>query len=198
VKLTLKRLKKLGAWITLIALCWLIYLGNSIWKFGNKDHSHGSDCIIVLGAGVSGEEPSPVFVERIRHGVSLHQKGTADYLIFTGGIGENATLSEAEAASRLAIKWGVSPSKILKDTQSKTTRENLLQAQTLMRKTNLSSAIIVSDPLHLKRASIMAKDLGLVSMTSATSTSRYRSAQTKSEFLLRELFFYHYYLLTGN
>ena len=58
--------------------------------------------------------------------------------------------------------------------------------------------MIVSDPLHLRRAAMMAKDLGISAVTSPTATSRYRSARTQLNFLLREIYFVHQYLLTGH
>lgn len=60
------------------------------------------------------------------------------------------------------------------------------------------SAIIVSDPLHLKRASVMADDLGISAVTSPTPSSRYRSLKTKLGFLVREVHFYNHYAVTGN
>ncbi|MDT4875993.1 hypothetical protein FQZ97_1114050 [compost metagenome] len=67
----------------------------------------------------------------------------------------------------------------------------------VMRRTNLRSAVIVSDPLHLRRAQTMADDLGIQAVTSATPTTQYRSVSARSMFLLRERYFYHHYLFTG-
>jgi carboxypeptidase Taq len=49
----------------------------SIVKFGSQDFSKQADCIIVLGAAVDGNQPSPVFEERLRHGVALYEQGLA-------------------------------------------------------------------------------------------------------------------------
>jgi uncharacterized SAM-binding protein YcdF (DUF218 family) len=68
----------------------------------------------------------------------------------------------------------------------------------LMEKNNLRSAIIVSDPLHMKRAVMMARDLKIAAVSSPTPTSMYRTWKTQSGFLLRELYFSHHYLVTGN
>jgi uncharacterized SAM-binding protein YcdF (DUF218 family) len=67
-----------------------------------------------------------------------------------------------------------------------------------MKTHNLKSAIIVSDPLHMKRAMMMADDLGIEAVSSPTPTTRYRSLRTKLGFLVRELYFVHHYVLTGN
>ena len=66
-----------------------------------------------------------------------------------------------------------------------------------MRQNGLVTAIVVSDPLHMKRALRMARDLGIEASEGPTPTSRYRSWQAKGSFLLRELYFYHHYMATG-
>lgn len=42
-----------------------------------------ADAAIVLGAGIWGDEPSPVFKERINHGIWLYENGYVNQLIFT-------------------------------------------------------------------------------------------------------------------
>lgn len=67
-----------------------------------------------------------------------------------------------------------------------------------MREHGLKSAIIVSDPLHMKRALMMAEGLEIDAVSSPTPTTRYRSLQSKLGFLFRELYFFHHYLITGD
>ena len=55
---------------------------------------------------------------------------------------------------------------------------------------SMNTAIIVSDPLHMKRAMLMANDYGITAYSSPTPTSMYRSAKTQLPFLGREVFFY--------
>lgn len=73
---------------------WLLIVGSNIWRFGYTDYSRRSDCAIILGAAVSGALPSPVFEERIKHGISLYDSGKVSTLIFTGGYGESHSHSE--------------------------------------------------------------------------------------------------------
>ena len=55
---------------------------------------------------------------------------------------------------------------------------------------SMDTAIIVSDPLHMKRAMLMAKDYGIEACSSPTPTTMYKSAKTQIPFLAREVFFY--------
>jgi uncharacterized SAM-binding protein YcdF (DUF218 family) len=58
----------------LTLLTWIVLSAYSIASYGNYSYEKPADGIIVLGAAVFGTEPSPVFRERINHGVELYQK----------------------------------------------------------------------------------------------------------------------------
>lgn len=152
---------------------------------------------VVLGAAVHGENPSPVFEQRIRHALELYRLGTVDRLLFTGGTAAGGRVAEAEVARGYALRRGVPGGAILIESRSRTTRENLLEARKLMRAHRLSSAAIVSDPLHLARALRMARDLGIDACPAPTPTTRYRSWRAKAGFMAREMVFYTGYLVTG-
>lgn len=147
------------------------------------------DCAIVLGAAVDITKPTPVYEARLRHGVELFQQKTVSTLIFTGGLGDGDRLSEGEVGAIYAENQGIPKDKIFFEQQSKTTPENLIEAQKVMAKNNLNSAIIISDPLHLLRSLKIAQWLGIKAGTSATPYSRYQSWKTKLPFLLRETYF---------
>lgn len=195
---TKKRIKRIVLGLIIAVTIWCVIVATSIWRYGDRDEVVKSNCIIVLGAAVEGENPSPVFTERIRHGIHLYETGYAPKLIFTGGYGEGHKYSESGVGSIFATQRGVSVNDIYIEEKSRTTQQNIAEAAALMKTHNLKSAIIVSDPLHMKRAMMMADDLGISAVSSPTSTSRYRSLRTKLGFLVRELYFVHHYVLTGN
>lgn len=170
----------------------------SIWRYGSHDGAVKADCIIVLGAAVRDQDPSPVFTERIRHGINLYESGYAPKMIFTGGYGEAQKFSESGVGMLVATTHGVSADDIYIEEKSRTTQQNIAEAAALMKTHGLKSAIIVSDPMHMKRAMMMADDLGIAAVSAPTPTTRYRSLRTKLGFLIRELYFVHHYVLTGN
>ena len=61
----------------------------------------------------------------------------------------------------------------------------------------LRTAVLVSDPLHLRRAIWMADDLGIAAVSSPTPTTRYRSLKTKLRFLRHELYYWHHDAFSG-
>ncbi|MEA5577281.1 YdcF family protein [Anabaena sp. UHCC 0451] len=167
----------------------------SIYFYGNN-HTHiQADAAIILGAAVWGEKPSPVFQERINHAITLYKNDHVGTLIFTGGVGSGDELAEAIVGKRYAVNKGVKTSDILMETTSRTTYQNLQNASEVVAVYPFKKFLIVSDPLHLKRAVLMARHLGLDAHPSSTPTTRYQSLNRKLPFLMRETYFYFVYLL---
>lgn len=173
-----------------LILVYLLCTAVSIVSYAKVDEKQEADVAIVLGAGVLGNEPSPVFRERINHGIWLYENGYVDMLLFTGGIGDGMTESDAAVAKRYALSQGIPEENILVEEESHITQENIANAKIIMDANHLATAIIVSDPLHMKRAMLMARDYGIDAFTSPTPTSRYITWKTKLPFLAREEFFY--------
>lgn len=180
-----------------VLLAWIGLVGWSIVAAGEESTSRNADAAIILGAAVYGAKPSPVFEERIRHAVGLYKAGRVRKLIFTGGYGERSQFAEAEVARNYALREGIPEHAIAIELVSRTTKANLVEARRLLRENGAASTLLVTDPLHMKRALRMSHDLGIAASPSPTPTTRYRSWRTKSGFLLREIYFYHVYLLTG-
>lgn len=173
----------------------LAVLALDIYRFGLERDSSPADAAIVLGAAVWGDAPSPVFRERINHAIHLYQTGTVRYLVFTGGVGAQDQLAESVVASRYAIAHGVNPNDTWCETTSRITWGNLQGAKQIADLQGFNRVVIVSDPLHMRRSLMMARDLGLAAYSSPTPTTRYTGFKSQVSFLGRELFFYSLYLL---
>lgn len=185
------RWRKILAVITLAAIGYIAYTAIGIARYSNVDETCVAGAAIVLGAGVWDDKPSPVFEERIKHAIWLYENNYTDILIFTGGTGEGKQYSEASVAKRYAMQCGLPENKIFIEEQSVITQQNLEYAAAILQKQNISSALIVSDPLHMKRAMLLANDyLPAQAYSSPTGTSKYTSFGAKAEFLAREVFFY--------
>ncbi|WP_034869141.1 YdcF family protein [Clostridium lundense] len=150
-------------------------LGVSIYNFGKNSKGEKSDCIIVLGCSVYGENPSPFLQWRTEEGYRLFKEGYADFIIVSGGKGPGESISEAEAMKRYLLKKGVKEEFIIKEDQSKTTMENLINSKRIMEKKGFNKSIIVSNKYHLKRASLMAKKVGIDASFSGVYVSDYKS-----------------------
>jgi len=178
-------------WLLLAPLLWLAGVAAWIVWTGQLDQAAPADAIIVLGAAAYDTRPSPVFQERIRHGLDLYQRGYAPVLLFTGGYGNGARYAESQVARRYALRQGVPESAILIESTSRNTRENLQQARKLMQQHDLHRVIVVSDPLHMSRALRLSRELGIDALGSPTPSTRFRTVQTQWRFLLQEVYFFH-------
>ncbi len=162
----------------------------SIVIYSSKDETRDADCIIVLGAAVYGDSPSPVFRERIEQGIRLYNGGYSGKIIFTGGIGSDGGMAESEAAKKYALEKGIPEEDIFTETRSTITQENLEFAMEIMDREGFETALIVSDPLHMRRAMTLAEYYGIEAYSSPTSTTMYRSLGTQFPFLMREAYYY--------
>lgn len=175
-----------------LLLLWLLGVAAWIIWVGDRDQAAPADAIIVLGAAAYDAKPSPVFEERIRHGLDLYQQGYAPKLIFTGGFGgARARFSESQVARRYALRQNVPDRDILIETRSRTTRQNLVEARQLMAEHGMHKVIVVSDPLHMARALRLSRELGIDALASSTPSTRFRSFHTSWRFLLQEIYFFH-------
>ena len=193
-----KRILKKGL-LTFIILfiIYVLYVAFDICFYGNVDEKTNADAVVVLGVGVSGDIPLPVFLERINHGIWLYKKGYVDKIIFTGGKGKNSEYSDAFIARKYAIENGVAFEDIFIEELSTITQENIFYANEIIKNNEMSDVIIVSDPLHMKRAMLMAKDNAVTAYSSPTPTTKYKTLKTKLPFLAREIFFYIGYKVFG-
>lgn len=185
-----KKIKWLLFSIGIVLILYILATTISIWNYGKIDEKQSADVAIVLGAATVNGAVTPVFQERINHGIWLYQNGFVKTLIFTGGIGEGNEKSDAWAAKQYAIEQGIPESVILLEEKSTITQENIENAKKIMDDNCYNTAIIVSDPLHMKRAMLMADDNGIKAYSSPTPTSRYITVKSKFSFLAREEFFY--------
>ena len=183
----------------LVTLCILVLavgvLASRIYSYRNATSDAPADAAVVLGAAVWTSQVSPVFRERINHGIDLYQKRQVQKLIFTGGQGNPGEPTESSAARQYALLRGVPAADILIEEKSHTTYENILHAKQLADTHGIKKVLIVSDPLHMKRAVVMASDMGLVAEPSPTPSTRYQGFRSQSVLLAHETYYYLGYLL---
>ncbi|HBE96783.1 MAG TPA: hypothetical protein DDW68_06390 [Verrucomicrobiales bacterium] len=184
----------------LILILSLAYVGGQLWdihRVGHLDRNRTADCAIVLGAAAWHDKPSPVLRERLNHAIELFKSKRVNALILTGGFGKGADFSESKVSFDYCLSLGVPASAIRVESESTKTYENLSEAKKILQKEGWKTALLVSDPWHIKRARRMADNLGIKVYASATKSTRFQSTEAKARFLFQEFYMYHYYLLTG-
>ena len=174
----------------LLVVLGFAYIAWTIVDYGDGDEQNGADAALVLGAAAWGNKPSPVFRVRINHAVKLCQGGKVRWIVFTGGTPQPGYPSEADVGREFAARQGVPMTAMLVETESRTTWQNLSNARDLGRQFGIRSYLLVSDPLHMRRAVLMAADLGLRAYPAPTQSSRFRTLSSWSRFLARETWLY--------
>lgn len=120
-----------------------------------------ADAIVVLGAAQYAGRPSPVLKARLDHAVALWQRGVAPRLVLTGGVGAGDTMSEAAVSRRYVRRLGVPDSALVLEHDGRTTLESLRNAADLLLAKGWARTMLVSDPMHMLRAAILARRVGL-------------------------------------
>ena len=117
--------------------------------------------LIVLGCKVYGETASRSLRERLDSAVVYLNKNPKSKCIVSGGMGEGEKISEAECMYRYLMKKGVDASRIIKEDQSTSTRENLRFSRKIIEEEGLGKNIaIATSEYHQYRASQIATSLG--------------------------------------
>ena len=162
----------------LVVLSWLASLG-AVLAWEHNDQARPVSAIVVLGAAQYVGRPSPVLRARLDHAIQLWRRGLAPMMIVTGGIGTGDTTSEAAVSQRYAIQRGVPASAILLETEGRTTSESMEGVAALMGARSRKDVLLVSDPFHMLRLTILARRHGLVPFASPTPTSPIAASPTE-------------------
>ncbi|SMB92284.1 Uncharacterized SAM-binding protein YcdF, DUF218 family [Desulfonispora thiosulfatigenes DSM 11270] len=154
---------------------------------GTKKILKKADAAIVLGAAVWEDgKPSPSMKARVTEAVDLYNKGIVKKIIVSGGVGRFSP-TEAEVMAKVAMSLGVIREDIILEKKATSTRENLKYSYSLGKEQGFKRYIIVSDAFHLKRASLMANDLGMKFQTApALDSPLYTNKALKFKYTLRE------------
>lgn len=104
-------------------------------------------------------------VDRVLHSARLYHEGLAPRIIISGGnwqIGDTERPSEASIVRELLISLGVAPNDIFIEEKSRTTRENFLFTDALLKQLGLDGSLaLVTSATHMPRAMRNASTLNV-------------------------------------
>lgn len=171
----------------LVGLGWAGFQYWSITRAGESAAPGQADVIIVLGAAVWPQGPSPALQARIYHAYQLYRAGYAHRFILSGGMGAHPP-TEAEAMYLALLELGVDPGVMYLEPRSTSTWQNLAYSKAIMDEHSWGSALIVTDPFHIKRALLVARDLGIRAYGGAAKNSvLYQNRDLRTYYTLREV-----------
>lgn len=128
------------------------------------------DCILVLGAGIWGDKPSPMLEDRLLQGITLYNNQTSLKIIMSGDHGKEE-YDEVNVMKDFAIEKGVKSEDIFMDHAGFSTYDSVYRAKEIFKAQKI---IIVTQKYHLHRALYVAEKLGIEAYGVASDPREYR------------------------
>ena len=119
-----------------------------------------ADYLIVLGAQIRESGPSAVLQFRLDAAADYLNENEGTMCIVSGGQGYNEPFPEAEGMRESLVRAGISEDRILMETRSRNTDENIEFSKAFIDPAN-DSVCIVTNNFHVYRALFLAKKHGL-------------------------------------
>ena len=115
------------------------------------------DCIIILGAGIWGDKPSPMLEDRLQEGIKLYQNNVSDKIIMSGDHGKKE-YDEVNIMKNYVVERGIPSENIFMDHAGFSTYESIYRAKEIFQAKKI---VIVTQKYHLYRALYIANRLGI-------------------------------------
>lgn len=113
------------------------------------------DCIVVLGAGVWGDKPSPMLEDRLIQAIELYKNNVSSKIIMSGDHGR-VEYDEVNIMKNYAIEKGVPSEDIFMDHAGFSSYDSIYRAKAIF---NAKKIVIVTQKYHLYRALYIANNL---------------------------------------
>jgi uncharacterized SAM-binding protein YcdF (DUF218 family) len=152
-----------------------------------------ADALVVFGAAMHADGPSPELRARLDHALALWRMGVAPLIIASGGV--DAGRDEVEGMTAYLVDKGVPGDAVVPARPGATTRQSLRTLRTL-RGLRDQRYVAVSSPYHALRIRAEARRQGLrVTVSAPASTPETRDAAMHRVRLASELFALVWYAL---
>lgn len=122
-----------------------------------KIKSSNADCILILGAGVWGDRPSPMLEDRLLKGKELYDDGISNKIVVSGDHGKK-DYDEVNVMKQYLIDNGVPSEDIFMDHAGFSTYDSIYRVKEIF---GAKKVIIVTQKYHLYRAIYISNELGL-------------------------------------
>lgn len=132
---------------------------------GNKTEKEAVDFLIVLGARLYGEIPSPSLLERLKVAHQYLENHPNVKVVVSGGQGQGEDVAEGYAMAGYLMNQGIEESRIIIEDQSTNTFENLSLSLEKTRKNDHKeniTVLIATNKYHIFRSKMLARRLGMI------------------------------------
>lgn len=164
--------------LTVLSINFYVVLSTKkqITNLSELKNKNDYDCIIVLGAGIWGDKPSPMLQDRLDEAIKLYEEGIAPKIIMTGDHGRKG-YDEVNIMKEYAIQKGIPSEDIFMDHAGFSTYESIYRSKAIF---EVKKPIIVTQKYHLYRALHIANALD-INAIGVNADPRLYSGQTYRE-----------------
>ncbi|MBQ2872493.1 MAG: YdcF family protein [Bacilli bacterium] len=138
---------------------YIILVTKSKIKTIDKINDKDIDCIIVLGAGIRGDNPSPMLEDRLLTSVDLYIQNISNKIIVSGDHGQ-INYDEVNVMKNYLIEKDIPSENIFMDHAGFSTYDSIYRAKEIFK---AKKVVIITQKYHLYRALYIAKELDLES-----------------------------------
>jgi len=140
-----------------LALKWWVEKRYEPYIYDDVDQVPARKIAIVFGAGVRGNQVTPILADRVARGVELYRAGKVKKLLFTGD-NRFVWYDEPSAMKRYAMRLGVPEEDIVLDFAGRSTYDSCYRADYIF---GVKEAILVTQGFHLARAMYLCDSFGI-------------------------------------
>lgn len=158
-----------------LGLCLFLAAEIPVLADARSDEDTSAGYLIVMGAGVNGQEPSLSLENRLDAALVWLEENPGGTAVLSGGQGRGESLSEAEVMYRWLTARGVAPERLLREERASDSYENLLYSLALIEAQGgdpTGRVALLSSEYHLHRLRYMAEKLGCEPVCVAARTTR--------------------------
>ncbi|MDY0236524.1 MAG: YdcF family protein [Gudongella sp.] len=156
--------KKCIMGLLIVIVSYFVIVHNLIQYEAHNYPDSSADYLIVLGARLYGDIPSPSLRDRLDIAIDNLKQYPNTKVIVSGGQGDDEWISEAAAMKKYLIEKEIESGRIIVESESTNTLENIrfsLEKIKEQESNNDFSIIVVTNKYHIFRAKFLAKRVGL-------------------------------------
>lgn len=141
-------------------------------------HTATPAALVILGSGLIHGQVPPLLRSRLDKALSIYRSvpdsAIRPILIPSGGQGSDETRAEGDAMAEYLLAHGAAPADVHPETESTTTRENLLLSLGIQRSVGRSgSTLVVTNNYHVLRAALLARSIHSSAQVIGSPTATY-------------------------
>ncbi|MEG1457605.1 MAG: YdcF family protein, partial [Bacilli bacterium] len=143
----------------------LIFIGieGIIIYEGHHKEIGKTDYLMVLGAGIKGEEIGTTLRYRLDTAIEFNEINPDIKIIVSGGQGQGEDVTEAYAMKKYLIEHGINENLIITEDKSTNTYENFMFTKNILEKENINDdykITVVTNNFHMYRAKYLGEQVG--------------------------------------